>query len=87
MGHFDALARQDLLAIFEPLSCDLIIRHLALENGLVGRLDCQISNVLQHLQLFFCRRVGVGGKKSKGQEFRQECVKSRVGPRLLMATA
>lgn len=61
MGHFDALARQDLHAILEPLSCDLIIRHLALEHGLVGRLDCQISNVLQHLQLFFCRRVGVGG--------------------------
>lgn len=63
MGHFDALTGQDLHTIFEPLSCDLIIRHLALEHGLVGRLDCQISNVLQHLQLFFCRRVGVGGKK------------------------
>lgn len=63
MGHLDALARQDLHTILEPLPCDLIIRHLALEHGLVRRLDCQISNVLQHLQLFFCRRVGVGGKK------------------------
>lgn len=40
MGHFDALTWQDLHAILEPLSCDLIIRHLALEHGLVGRLDC-----------------------------------------------
>lgn len=63
VGHFDALAWQDLHTILEPLPCDLIIRHLALEHGLVGRLDCQISNVLQHLQLFFCRKVRVGEKK------------------------
>lgn len=61
VSHFDALARQDLHTILEPLSCDLIIRHLALEHGLVGRLHCQVGNVLQHLQLFFCRGVGFVG--------------------------
>lgn len=53
VSHFDAIAWQDLHSIFVPLSCDLVIRHLTLEQCLVCRPDCQISNVLQYLQFFF----------------------------------
>lgn len=66
VGHFDAIACQDLHSIFEPLPCDLIVRHLAFEHSLVGRLDRQIGNVLQHLQLFFCVGVEKPQEKSSG---------------------
>lgn len=51
--HFDAVTWQDLHSIFKPLSCDLVIGHLTLEDSLVRCLDCQISDVLQHLQFLF----------------------------------
>lgn len=52
VSHFDAITGQDLHSIFEPLSCDLVIRHLTFEHRLVCCLDRQICDVLQHLQLF-----------------------------------
>lgn len=50
--HFDAITGQHFDAVLEPFPRHFFIRHFTLEYSLFSRLHCQVSDALQHLQLF-----------------------------------
>lgn len=50
--HFDAIAGLDFHAVLEPFPRHLFIGHFTLEYGLFSGFHRQVSDALQHLQLF-----------------------------------
>lgn len=88
VSHFDATVWQDLHSIFIPLSCDFVIRHLTLEQSLFSSPDCQISDVLQYLQLFFWTRDWKAQESGSGRRQESESdSRVRGSIKLMMVTS
>lgn len=62
MRNIDSAVSLDLHAILVPCSSHVLVRHLALEHGLILGLHREVGDALVDLQFFLCTSRGSGNR-------------------------